>query len=252
MPEFAIEARGLERRYGDRVALAGLDLCVPRGAFLALLGTNGAGKTTTVRVLTGIVAPTAGDAWVCGFSLRESPLEVKRRIGVVPDPLALFEALSFWEHLTLVGRIHGFDGAETAQRARDLLELLEIGAERTLRPSQASAGTRKKLALAMALLPRPPVLFLDEPFESIDPFVGRTLRDLLAALAQSGVTIVLTSHILEVVERVADHVAILERGQLVFAGTMADLHQRGHSVEDAFRAAAGRGEPALRAVPWLY
>jgi ABC-2 type transport system ATP-binding protein len=250
--EFAIETRGLGRRYGERVAVAGLDLCVPRGACLALLGTNGAGKTTTVRLLTGIVPPTAGDAWICGYSIRAAPLEVKRRIGVVPDPLALFTTLSFWEHLTLVGRIHGLDAEITAERGRDLLELLELDSERALRPQEASAGTRKKLALAMALLPRPPVLFLDEPFESLDPFIGRTLRDLLVALSQRGVTIVLTSHLLEVVERIADHVAILAGGRLVFSGTMAELHAGGHSVEDAFRTAAGRSAGGLPPMPWLY
>lgn len=248
----ALEIRGLTRRFGDLVAVDGLNLDVPRGAFLAMLGTNGAGKTTTLRMLTGLLAPTAGDARIEGVSIRENPLEVKRRIGVVPDELALFDRLTFLEHLTLVGRIHGFDAAETARRSQDLLELLEIADASTMFAHEGSTGMRKKLALAMALLPRPSVLFLDEPFESIDPFVGRTIRELLAALVQRGVTIILTSHILEVVEQVADRVAILAQGRLAFEGSMAELRSSGQSVEDVFRTVAGRNEKTLRDVPWLY
>jgi len=250
--QWAIETRGLTRRYGDLVAVDALELRVAPGTFLALLGTNGAGKTTTLRMLTGLLAPTSGDALIDGLSIRDQPLEIKRRIGVVPDDLALFEQLSFWEHLTLVGRIHGFDAPETARRAQDLLDLLEIADARDLDARDASTGMRKKLAVAMALLPRPSLLFLDEPFESIDPFVGRTLRDLLAALARSGVTIVLTTHILEVVERLAERVAILAQGRLAFHGSVAELQTAGKSVEEAFRTAAGRGGDAPRDLPWLF
>ena len=251
-PPVSIDVRGLTRRYGDRLAVDDLNLQVPRGAFLALLGTNGAGKTTTLRMLTGILAPTAGDAFIEGYSIRDAPLEVKRRIGVVPDELALFDRLTFEEHLMLAGRIHGFDAAETARRSTDLLELMEIEGARRLLAYQGSTGMRKKLALAMALLPRPAVLFLDEPFESIDAFVGRTIRDLLTALARSGVTIVLTSHILEVVDRLADQVAILAQGRLAFQGTLQDLHAAGQSVEDVLRDVAGRPAQPARDVPWLY
>lgn len=251
-PGNAIEIRGLTRRFGNVAAVNGLDLTVPRGAFLALLGTNGAGKTTTLRMLTGLLAPTSGDALIEGFSIRDAPLEVKRRIGVVPDELALFDRLTFGEHLTLTGRIHGFDAAETARRAGDLLELLELTEARDLFAHQGSTGMRKKLALGIALLPRPSVLFLDEPFESIDAFVSRTIRDLLAALVQRGVTVVLTSHILEVVDQIADRVAILAQGRLAFQGTMEALHAGGRSVEDVLRDVAGRPAKALRDVPWLY
>jgi ABC-2 type transport system ATP-binding protein len=250
-PEVAIDIRGLGRRYGNFIALQDFDLAVPRGAFFALLGPNGAGKTTLLRMLTGLLPPSTGDAWIEGHSIRTAPLEVKRCIGVVPDELALFDRLTFWEHLTLVARIHGLPRDTAAERAAALLQTFELEDARGLFPPAGSQGMRKKLALAMALVHGPKVLFLDEPFESIDPIAGKMLRDLLHSLAASGVTIFLTSHILEVVERLADEFAIVAHGQLVHRAAMRDIHAAGQSLEEVFVTRAGVPKTALEKLTWL-
>jgi ABC-2 type transport system ATP-binding protein len=250
-PDPALDIRGLTRRFGDLVAVDGLDLRVPRGSFFGFLGPNGAGKTTTLRMLTGLLEPTAGEAWIDGLSVQRQPVEVKRRIGVVPDDLALFDRLTLREHVVLGGRVHGLDAAETARRAEDLLATLDLWNDRDAYAGNASHGMRRKLALAMALLHRPSVLLLDEPFEGVDPIAGKTIRDLLAWLVGRGVTIFLTSHILEIVERLADRVAILVHGRLAFESTLAEVRASGRSLEDVFVQAAGGPADALARLEWL-
>ncbi|MFH1845261.1 MAG: ABC transporter ATP-binding protein, partial [bacterium] len=181
-----IETRGLVRRFGDKVAVDGIDLAVPRGSFFGFLGPNGAGKTTTVRMLTGLLAPTAGEALIDGRSIEQDPVAIKQQIGVVPDSLALFDRLSLWEHLTMVGRIHGLSQTETESRGQELLTLLGLWDDRGVYAVDASHGMRKKTALAIALLHAPELLFLDEPFEGIDPIAGKVLRDLLRRLSRRG------------------------------------------------------------------
>jgi ABC-2 type transport system ATP-binding protein len=246
----AIEIRNLVRRFGSVTAVDGISLRVPRGSLFGFLGPNGAGKTTTVRMVTGLLRPDSGDALVLGRSILHDPVRVKRDIGVVPDDLALFDRLSFHEHLTLVGRVHGLSRGETESRAEDLLRLLDLHADRGILAVQGSTGMRKKLALAAALIHAPPVLFLDEPFEGIDPVAGLRVRDLLKQLAIRGTTIFLTSHILEIVERLADRVAVIVRGRVTVEGAVAELRRGGRTLEDVFVEAVGA--PAAHTTPsWL-
>jgi ABC-2 type transport system ATP-binding protein len=247
-----IETRGLVRRFGDKVAVAGIDLAVPRGSFFGFLGPNGAGKTTTVRMLTGLLAPTEGEALIGGRSIREHPVEIKRRIGVVPDTLALFDRLSLWEHVTLVGRVHGLSKSETESRGEELLTLLGLWEDRGVYATDASHGMRKKTALAIALLHAPDVLFLDEPFEGIDPIAGKVLRDLLRLMSSRGTTIFLTSHILEIIERLVDRVAVIVRGRIELVDSLENLQRGGRTLEEAFITAAGADQTREVDLSWLH
>jgi ABC-2 type transport system ATP-binding protein len=246
-----ISVRGLTRRFGDKTAVAGVDLDIPRGSFFGFLGPNGAGKTTTIRMLTGLLAPTAGEVEIAGHSIQHEPVAVKRLIGVVPDTLALFDRLSLWEHLTLVGQVYGLSRPETESRARELLTLLGLWEERGTYAVDASHGMRKKLALAIALIHAPRILFLDEPFEGIDPIAGKVLRDLLRRLSSQGTTIFLTSHILEIVERLVDRLAIIVRGEIVLNDELAVLQQDGRSIEEIFIEAAGAEAVEKVELRWL-
>jgi ABC-2 type transport system ATP-binding protein len=247
----AIEIRGLTRRFGDVIAVNDVSLTIPRGSFYGFLGPNGAGKSTTVRILTGLLPPDEGDALIEGRSVLREPVAVKRRIGVVPDNLALFERLSIWEHLTMVGRIYGLSAADTLARAEDLLRLLDLWDDRGTYAVDASHGMRKKLALAIALIHSPSTLFLDEPFEGIDPIASKHIRDLLASLARRGVTIFLTSHILEIIERLADRVAIIVKGRIALESSLPDLRASGRSLEEAFVEAAGATGKSATELTWL-
>src|ERR1044072_1348406 len=203
-----IEAQGLTKSFGDFIAVRNLSLQVPKGTIFGFLGPNGSGKSTTLKMLTGLLTPTAGDALICGISLLTTPLEVKRKIGVLPEDLALFTALTIWEHLTMSGSVYGLSRQETERRAQQLLNFLDLWHSRHTYVEQASYGMKKKCSLALALLHNPQVLFLDEPFEGIDPVSSRRIKDLLLKMASKGVTIFLTSHILEVVERLVQSFAI--------------------------------------------
>jgi ABC-2 type transport system ATP-binding protein len=210
----AIELDHLTRRFGDLAAVDDVCLSIDRGAFFAFLGPNGAGKTTLLRILTGLLAPSSGDARIDGRSILRDPVAVKQHIGVVPDDLALFDRLTLHEHLSLAGPLYGLSQPETAVRAESLLRLLDLWEGRGTYAMDASHGMRKKTALAMALIHGPDVLFLDEPFEGIDPIAGESIRRLLLEMSRKGATIVLTSHILPIVERLADSIAIMAQGKL--------------------------------------
>ena len=246
-----IQIQGLSRRFGDFVAVDQIDLDVPAGSFLAFLGPNGAGKTTTLRMLTGLLQPSAGDALIEGKSILKEPVAVKRRIGVIPDDLALFNRLTVWEHLTMCGRIHGLGKSEAESRGKELLELLTLWDDRGKFVVDCSHGMQKKLALAIALIHNPKVLFLDEPFEGIDPIAGRSMRDLLVTMRDRGITIFLTSHILEIVERLADRVAIIAEGRIVLSESMKDMNQSGRRLEDAFAEAVGHADTEVPELSWL-
>ena len=250
MSELAIEARGLTRRFGSKTAVDRLDLAVPRGAFFALLGPNGAGKTTTVRMLTGLLAPDEGSIRILGRSLERDDLPIKRQVGVVPGDLALFDRLTVWEHVAMVGEVYELSPEETRARGESLLEFLDLTSAHDVAAGEASTGMRKKLALALALLHRPELLFLDEPFEAIDPISGRHLRSLLEQLAARGVTILLTSHILEIVERLADHVAILHQGSIARLLTRAEW-SGARSLESHFFEATGGDARSGVDLDWL-
>src|SRR5919107_2040621 len=230
MTAFAVETFSLVKQFGDFVAVDHIDLQVARGSFFGFLGPNGAGKSTTIKMLTGLLAPTSGELRVLDFDIAEQPMEVKRRIGVVPEDLNLFERLTGAEMLSFTGRMYGLQREEIAARARELLELMELDSEPRKLVVEYSHGMKKKLALACALIHRPEMLFLDEPFEGVDAVASRTLKGLLSRLTERGLTVFLTSHVLEIVERLCTDIAIISQGRLVAAGSLNEL-RRGVEVE---------------------
>jgi ABC-2 type transport system ATP-binding protein len=231
---FEIETQNLSRSFGRLKAVHHCNLQVRKGTIFGFLGPNGSGKSTTVKMLTGLLRPTEGDAVIAGSSILEAPLEVKKLIGVLPEDLALFEALTIWEHVLMCGPVYGLSKAETRRRGEQLLTYLDLWSSRDTYVDEASTGMRKKCGLAMALLHNPRVLFLDEPFEGIDPVASRNIKDLLLRMASKGLTIFLTSHILEVVERLVDSFAIIVNGEIVCAQTMEETLGAGETLEDLF------------------
>lgn len=246
---FEIETKNLTKKFGRLVAVNDLNLQIPKGKIFGFLGPNGSGKSTTVKMLTGLLTPTAGDALISGKSIQKSPLEVKRKIGVLPEELALFDALTIWEHLMMSGPIYGLNKKETEKRAAELLNYLDLTSARNTYVEQASYGMRKKCSLAMALLHNPSVLFLDEPFEGIDPVASRNIKDLLLLMAGKGVTIFLTSHILEVVERLVTDFAIIVAGEIVCTQTVAETLRSGETLEDLFFKHVVRGK--VEELEWI-
>ncbi len=220
-----ISCHNLTRRFGDFIAVDNLTFEVPRGAICAFLGPNGAGKSTTVNMLTGLLAPTSGDATVAGLSIALGGVELKRRIGVLPANLGLFDDLTVEEHLILTGYVYGLTRSDTRMRTDQLLRALDLEQGREVFAGRCSSGMRKKTALAMALIHNPPVLFLDEPFEAIDPFTSRTIGDILTRVARRGTTVFLTSHILSTIERLASHFVVIRGGRVVWNATAAELTQ---------------------------
>lgn len=227
----AVETFDLVRRFGDFTAVDHLNLRVRRGSFFGFLGPNGAGKSTTIKMLTGLLGPTSGKALVLGRDLEAEPLEVKRRIGVVPEDLNLFERLTGAEMLAFTGRMYGLKREQIAERAPELLELMELTGEPKKLIVEYSHGMKKKLSLACALIHRPEMLFLDEPFEGVDTIASRTLKDLLSRLTERGLTVFLTSHVLEIVERLCSDIAIISNGKLLASGSLVEL-KRGIEVAD--------------------
>jgi len=231
---FEIETQNLTKSFGPLLAIQNLNLQIPKGTIFGFLGPNGSGKSTTVKVLTGLLRPTAGEAFIGGASILSSSVEVKKKIGVLPEDLALFDSLTIWEHLLMTGPVYGLTGRETKQRGEQLLKYLDLWSSRTTYADEASTGMRKKCSLAMALLHNPQVLFLDEPFEGIDPIASQNIKDLLLLMAGRGVTVFLTSHILEVVERLVESFAIIVAGEIVCTQTMKDTLSSGETLEDLF------------------
>jgi ABC-2 type transport system ATP-binding protein len=240
---FEIETHKLSRMFGNLVAVRELELRIPKGTLFGFLGPNGSGKSTTVKMLTGILPPTSGEVFIGGRPVVNSPIEVKRRIGVLPEDLALFESLTVWEHLLMVGPVYGLSRKETERRAEQLLVYLDLWQGRDTYVDEASSGMRKKCSLAMALLHKPEVLFLDEPFEGIDPVSSRNIKDLLLLMVDKGVTVFLTSHILEVVERLVQSFAIIVAGEIVCSQTMEETLRSGNTLEDLFFKHVARGKP---------
>jgi ABC-2 type transport system ATP-binding protein len=224
----AIETSALTRRFGDFTAVDGLNLTVEAGQFFGFLGPNGAGKSTTIKMLTGLLAPTSGQIRILGADLTENSAELKRQIGVVPEGMALFGRLTASEYLRFVGRMYGLDKPTTEQRTVELLEFMNLAdsAEQKKLITDFSHGMQKKLALAAAVIHGPKVLFLDEPFEGVDAIAAGTLKSMLQRMIARGVTIFLTSHVLEIVERLCTHIGIIHRGQLVAQGSIEELRAR--------------------------
>jgi ABC-2 type transport system ATP-binding protein len=247
----AIETQGLTRLFDGKPAVDDLSLSVPVGAFYGFLGPNGAGKSTTIKMLTGLLAPSAGRARVLGADLAREPLSVKRRVGVVPDGLALFERLSGAEQLRIHGQLFGLERREAARRADELLAALELTQDAGKLVAEYSHGMKKKLALGCALIHGPQLLFLDEPFEGIDAVAVTGIRRLLQDLVGRGaVTIFLTSHVLEVVERLVTHVGIIRQGRLAAQGTLEEV-RGGATLEDVFIRTVGEERGPSQALSWL-
>ncbi|HEY1954928.1 MAG TPA: ABC transporter ATP-binding protein [Polyangiaceae bacterium] len=229
----AIVLDHVTKRFGDKVAVSDLSLEIRAGAFVGLLGRNGAGKSTTLKMLTGLLAPTSGTIRLLGRDFEDAALDLKRRIGVMPEDMALLEMLTGAQYLRFVGRMYGLEDDVIDERRKELFEKLDLTAGPRTVIADYSFGMKKKVALSAALIHGPEVIFLDEPFEGIDPVTSRTIKDILAALRRRGTTILLTSHILEIVEKLCEEIAILEKGELLGFGTLEDL-RKGTTLEAAF------------------
>jgi ABC-2 type transport system ATP-binding protein len=250
--DLAVETRGLTRMFGSVRAVDGIDLAVPAGSFYGFLGPNGAGKSTTIKCLTGLLRPSAGTMRILGIDPLVDPVAVKRRIGVVPEDLALFDRLTAQETLSFVAQVHGLDDATARGRSGDLLDLMDLTAAGNTLVIDFSHGMRKKLSLAAALLPAPRLLFLDEPFEGIDAVASRQIKDLLHSFVTRGGTIFLTSHILEIVERLSTHIGVIANGRIVAQGSIEELRPGGggKSLEELFIGLVG-GERVAAALDWI-
>ncbi len=252
--ELAVETRGLTRDFGSFRAVDGIDLAVPARSFYGFLGPNGAGKSTTIKCLTGLLRPTSGTMRILGTDPMTDSVSVKRRIGVVPEDLALFERLTAPETLSFVAQVHGLDAATARSRANDLLTVMDLKSAGQALVTDFSHGMRKKLSLAAALIPAPRLLFLDEPFEGIDAVASRQIRELLLSFVSRGGTIFLTSHILEIVERLSTHIGVIASGRLVAQGSIAELRSgtgMGKSLEELFIGLVGAESQTTPPLDWI-
>ena len=270
----AIETSGLTRSFQGFTAVDRLDLTVAGGQFFGFLGPNGAGKSTTIKMLTGLLSPTAGGIRIFGEDLLANAVEVKRHIGVVPEGMALFGRLTAPEYLQFVGRMYGLDKPTAATRTTELLDYMGLANERKKLIADFSHGMGKKLALAAAVIHGPKLLFLDEPFEGVDAIAAGLLKSMLQGMIARGATIFLTSHVLEIVERLCTHVAIINKGHIVAQGSLDELRtgvqarlahaeiaadpagnpQRKLTLEEIFLAVVGKDSPTPSPegeLPWL-
>jgi ABC-2 type transport system ATP-binding protein len=248
----AVWANGLVRRFGKSIAVDGLDLRIGRGEFYGLLGQNGAGKTTTIRMIVGLLRPNAGSAGIGEFDTWKSPIEVKRRIGVLPEEFNLYERLTGAELLDFSAAMHGLSRTDAVSRRDELLALLDLEAEAGKLVGDYSRGMRKKVALAAAIIHRPEVLFLDEPFEGVDVVSARLIQQLLQRYTAQGATVVFSAHEMHLVERLCTRIGIIVRGRLALEETPAGLCARmgTDNVEDAFIAAVG-GSAESEGMSWF-
>jgi ABC-2 type transport system ATP-binding protein len=248
----AIETNGLTRYFNGFCAVDGINLRVERGTFYGFLGPNGAGKSTTIKMLTGLLAPSEGQVHVLGKDILDPKLalEVKSKVGVIPEDLALFDNLTAREYLTFIGRMYLVPHDTIRSRIDELLALLGLEGEEKKLTLEYSHGMKKKLALAAALLPNPDLLFLDEPFEGVDAVTSRIIRDLLSGFVARGSTVFLTSHVLEIVEKLCTHVGIIVQGKLVEQDSLEAI-RRGSTLEDRFLEKAGADSEVTRKLLWL-
>ncbi len=236
-----IEAIGLRKVYGQLVAVQDVNLQVRAGEIMGFLGPNGAGKTTTIKILTGLLAPTAGTARICGFNIQAQPLQAKACIGYVPDTPNLYGKLNAWEFLRFMGRLYRVPKAQVEQRAAELLKMFDLEDAAGDLLEGYSHGMQQKMALAGALVHNPQVLFLDEPTVGLDPKSARLIKSLLRQIADRGATVFFSTHILEIAERMCDRVAIINKGEIIAVGTMDELRAGGASgsLEDIFLTLTG-------------
>ncbi|WP_229663097.1 ABC transporter ATP-binding protein [Microbacterium album] len=248
----ALELRGLRRVFGDKVAVDDIDLTVPVGSFFGMVGPNGAGKTTALSMAVGLLRPSAGQAFVQGIDVWSDPVEAKRRLGVLPDGLALPERLTGGELLTYWGRFRGIPSDVVAARTAELLRILELEEAEQLGTlvGEYSTGMRKKIGLATALLHTPKVLVLDEPYEAVDPVSARVLTRILRRFTATGGSVVISSHVMALVEQLCDHVAIVARGEVVAQGTLDEV-RAGATLEDRFVALVGAPAVDDEELSWI-
>jgi len=248
----ALEFDSVSKRFGETIAVNGITLRVPRGSLVGLLGRNGAGKTTSINIATGLLRPTAGSVRVLGLDVAERPIDVKRRIGVMPQDDSLLEYLTGSQFLRFVGGVHGLARDTVEQRSREIFATLDLDPPKGTLIRDFSYGMKKKLALGAALIHGPELLFLDEPFEGIDPVTSVTIRAILASLQSKGVTIVMSSHVLEIVERLCGTIAIIDKGRLLAFGSLDDLRERHGdfgNLEELFLGLMGGARPGE--LSWL-
>jgi ABC-2 type transport system ATP-binding protein len=247
---FAIRVHELRKVYGLKAAVDGLNLEVPRGSFFGFLGPNGAGKTTTIRMLMGLAPPTSGSMELLGLAMPEHAVEIKSRIGLAPDESLLFDQLTGAEYLEFVGRMYSLDRRVARARAGELMQLFQLDTASKKLIGEYSKGMRKRVAMGAALIHRPELFLMDEPFEGVDAVGARLMKDILQEQVRHGATVFLTSHVLEVVERLCDRVAIIDDGKLVLSGSMAELRSGAETLEDAFVRVVGAGH-TREALDWL-
>jgi ABC-2 type transport system ATP-binding protein len=246
----AVEVRNLRKVYGTKAAVDGLTLTVPSSCFFGFLGPNGAGKTTTIKMLMGLAPPTSGTIELLGLPMPARALEIKQLIGLVPDESLLFDHLTGGEFIEFVGRIYGLDRGVARERSAELLELFELDGDGKKLIAEYSKGMRKRVAMAAALIHRPRLFLMDEPFEGVDAVGARLMKEILLEQVRHGATVFLTSHVLEVVERLCDRVAIINEGKLVLEGYMEELRGASETLEDAFVRAVGI-ERNAETLDWL-
>lgn len=248
-PTAALSLRALWKRFGEKIAVAGIDLDVPAGSFYGLVGPNGAGKTTTLSMATGLLRPDAGSAHVHGTDLWADPAAGKRQLGVLPDGVRLFDRLTGAQLVTYAGLLRGMDRDTVAERTTELLAALDLAKDANTFVVDYSAGMTKKIALATALIHAPRTLVLDEPFEAVDPVSAANIRDILAGYVASGGTVVVSSHVMDLVQRMCDHVAVVAGGHVLAAGTV-DAVRGDQSLEDRFVELVG-GRQSTEGLAWL-
>jgi ABC-2 type transport system ATP-binding protein len=254
IPVAAIEIQNLQKSYNGVPAVDGLSITVPQGCFFGFLGPNGAGKTTTIKMLMGLAQPDAGSISILGLTLPTQSLEIRREIGLVPDDSLLFDYLKGAEYLEFVGRLYGLARPLAQARGNELLELFQLDENQRKLIGEYSKGMRKRIAMAAALIHRPKLFLMDEPFEGVDAVGARLMKDILLEQVRHGATIFLTSHVLEVVERLCDEVAIINRGKIVLQGSMDDLRRQSDGVastlEEVFVNTVG-GDRYTDKLDWL-
>ena len=245
----ALAVRALGKRFGEKIAVNGISLDVPAGSFFGLVGPNGAGKTTLLSMATGLLRPEHGQVWVHGTDVWAEPLKAKRLMGVLPDGVRLFDRLSGEQLVTYAGLLRGMDRETVAERVQDLLEAMDLTADAGTLVVDYSAGMTKKIALASALIHAPRLLVLDEPFEAVDPVSAANIRDILSGYVASGGTVIVSSHVMDLVQRMCDHVAVVAGGNLLAAGTVDEV-RAGESLEERFVQLVG-GRTHSEGLPWL-